>query len=81
MGSISRLGGTVAGCLWRAHIATNDRETGKNYKCAAIMIVFRRNPGVVCAIKRGPYRVSCAIGHTGLRGPEFVWIFDPAETT
>jgi hypothetical protein len=31
----------------RACIATNDRETGKNCKCAAIMIVFRQNPGVV----------------------------------
>jgi hypothetical protein len=27
--------------------APNDRETGKKGKCAAIMIVFRRNPGVV----------------------------------
>jgi hypothetical protein len=25
----------------------NDVETGKNCKCAAILIVFRRNPGVV----------------------------------
>jgi hypothetical protein len=27
--------------------AQNDRETGKNCKCAAIKLVFRRNPDVV----------------------------------
>jgi hypothetical protein len=26
---------------------SNDRETGKNCKCAAIKLVFRRNPDVV----------------------------------
>jgi len=45
--SVSWFCGTATDRLFRADGAINDRETGKNCKCAAIMIVFRQNPGVV----------------------------------
>jgi hypothetical protein len=33
--------------LWLASDAANDRESGKNGKCAAILTVFRENPDIV----------------------------------
>jgi hypothetical protein len=38
---------TGRAAVWRWCAVSNDGETGKKRECAAIMIVFRRNPDVV----------------------------------
>jgi hypothetical protein len=45
--SSSNFDKTLMAALWRWCAVSNDGETGKKRECAAIMIVFRRNPGVV----------------------------------
>jgi hypothetical protein len=61
---------------------SNHRETGKNCKCAAIMIVFRRNPGVVLSYQACPIpRILRASDMPVCGDRQPVIIFDPAETT
>jgi hypothetical protein len=47
-------------CIYRRFPPPNGRKTGQKLECATILRLFRRNPVVVYAIKRAPYRVSCS---------------------
>jgi len=62
--------------------AANDDETGKTRDMTANRSILPNFPDIVCAIKRGAFRVSCAPSDKPVsRDRPIVVVFNPAETT